>query len=262
MDRSRNDSSDNLLAQCSKRTQQQPARSKRNINMMAAFSHILGDTLRTVAEFMAALVSTVTGIDGDECDVSHTHPYKYYCIYEIPFVSLCPFCCMYVCMYVTMTKEFQIFNFTHKYHFHLRRRQFYAQDLQLMYVCMYVCRLSLPSWSLSRSSYSAATSSGRSSPQRIAFSARERIRMIRTPMTVVVAVVGAIAAVALESWKRILRRHSSKHRTLRLQPPLTSKQCITVCDSDRYNVLAMCGSSLLCCMGLVERIFRWCVTSL
>ena len=74
MDRSRNDSSDNLLAQCSKRTQQQPARSKRNINMMAAFSHILGDTLRTVAEFMAALVSTVTGIDGDECDVSHTHP--------------------------------------------------------------------------------------------------------------------------------------------------------------------------------------------
>eukprot|EP01036_Dinobryon_divergens_P024019 gene24019-32426_t len=63
-ERSRNDSSENLLVQ----TQQQTSRSKRNINMMAAFSHILGDTLRTVAEFMAALVSTITGIDGDECD--------------------------------------------------------------------------------------------------------------------------------------------------------------------------------------------------
>ena len=71
-------SSDNLLVRDGNLTEQpeqspspSASRSKRNINMMAAFSHILGDTLRTVAEFMAALVSTITGIDGDECDVSH-----------------------------------------------------------------------------------------------------------------------------------------------------------------------------------------------
>lgn len=67
-ERTRNDSSENLLVQSQP---QKTSRSKKNINMMAAFSHILGDTLRTVAEFMAALVSTITGIDGDECDVSH-----------------------------------------------------------------------------------------------------------------------------------------------------------------------------------------------
>lgn len=39
-----------------------------NINMMSAFVHILGDTLRTIAIFLAAFVSTVTGIDGDICD--------------------------------------------------------------------------------------------------------------------------------------------------------------------------------------------------
>jgi Co/Zn/Cd efflux system component len=72
---SRYRSSDNLLVRDGNLTEESPSpasasRSKRNINMMAAFSHILGDTLRTVAEFMAALVSTITGIDGDECDVS------------------------------------------------------------------------------------------------------------------------------------------------------------------------------------------------
>ena len=35
---------------------------------MSAFTHIMGDTMRTVAMFLAALVSTVTGIDGDVCD--------------------------------------------------------------------------------------------------------------------------------------------------------------------------------------------------
>ena len=85
-ERTRNDSSENLLVQ----SQQQTSRSKRNINMMAAFSHILGDTLRTVAEFMAALVSTITGIDGDECDVSHL-------LLVLLFVSISlqlPFCCV------------------------------------------------------------------------------------------------------------------------------------------------------------------------
>jgi Co/Zn/Cd efflux system component len=43
-----------------------PAR--KNLNMLAAFTHVLGDTLRTVAVLAAAVVSTVTGIDGDICD--------------------------------------------------------------------------------------------------------------------------------------------------------------------------------------------------
>lgn len=44
--------------------------SKANLNMISAFTHILGDTLRTIAMFVAALVSTITGIDGDICDAS------------------------------------------------------------------------------------------------------------------------------------------------------------------------------------------------
>lgn len=42
--------------------------SSSNLNMMSAFTHIVGDTLRTVAIFLAALVSSVTRIDGDVCD--------------------------------------------------------------------------------------------------------------------------------------------------------------------------------------------------
>jgi cation diffusion facilitator family transporter len=41
---------------------------KKNLNMMSAFTHVLGDTLRTISVFLAALVSTLTGIDGDICD--------------------------------------------------------------------------------------------------------------------------------------------------------------------------------------------------
>lgn len=42
--------------------------SSSNLNMMSAFIHIVGDTLRTVAIFLAALVSSVTRVDGDVCD--------------------------------------------------------------------------------------------------------------------------------------------------------------------------------------------------
>jgi uncharacterized membrane protein YgcG len=41
---------------------------RKNLNMMSAFTHIVGDTLRTIAMFCAALVATLTGIDGDICD--------------------------------------------------------------------------------------------------------------------------------------------------------------------------------------------------
>jgi hypothetical protein len=41
---------------------------KKNLNMMSAFTHIMGDTLRTVSMLLAALVATITGIDGDICD--------------------------------------------------------------------------------------------------------------------------------------------------------------------------------------------------
>lgn len=41
---------------------------KSNLNMLSAFSHLLGDTFRTLSTFIAALVSTWTGIDGDICD--------------------------------------------------------------------------------------------------------------------------------------------------------------------------------------------------
>ena len=36
--------------------------------MISAWTHVGGDTLRTLAVFAAALVSSVTGIDGDICD--------------------------------------------------------------------------------------------------------------------------------------------------------------------------------------------------
>eukprot|EP01031_Cornospumella_fuschlensis_P033147 gene33147-40105_t len=39
-----------------------------NVNMLTAFAHILGDTLRTVSMFVAAAVSSLTGVAGDICD--------------------------------------------------------------------------------------------------------------------------------------------------------------------------------------------------
>ena len=44
------------------------AAGRKNLNMMSAFTHIMGDTIRTIAMFVAALVATITGIDGDICD--------------------------------------------------------------------------------------------------------------------------------------------------------------------------------------------------
>jgi Co/Zn/Cd efflux system component len=41
---------------------------RKNLNMISAFAHILGDTLRTISMFAAAVASTWTGIDGDVCD--------------------------------------------------------------------------------------------------------------------------------------------------------------------------------------------------
>jgi Co/Zn/Cd efflux system component len=51
---------------------------RKNLNMLSAFTHVLGDTLRTVAVFTAAAVSTLTGIDGDICDVNNDHHRYYY----------------------------------------------------------------------------------------------------------------------------------------------------------------------------------------
>lgn len=45
-----------------------PTEKPKNLNMMSAFIHIIGDTLRTVAMFFAAAVASITGIDGDICD--------------------------------------------------------------------------------------------------------------------------------------------------------------------------------------------------
>lgn len=41
---------------------------KSNLNMLSAFSHVLGDTFRTLSTFSAAIISTLSGIDGDICD--------------------------------------------------------------------------------------------------------------------------------------------------------------------------------------------------
>jgi Co/Zn/Cd efflux system component len=41
---------------------------KKNLNMMSAFTHVSGDTVRTLSVLTAATVSLVTGIDGDICD--------------------------------------------------------------------------------------------------------------------------------------------------------------------------------------------------
>jgi Co/Zn/Cd efflux system component len=41
---------------------------KRNLNMMSAFTHVSGDTIRTLATLAAATVSTLAGVDADLCD--------------------------------------------------------------------------------------------------------------------------------------------------------------------------------------------------
>jgi Co/Zn/Cd efflux system component len=41
---------------------------KSNLNMLSAFSHVLGDTFRTLSTLLAAIVSTATGINGEICD--------------------------------------------------------------------------------------------------------------------------------------------------------------------------------------------------
>lgn len=41
---------------------------KTNLNMISAFTHVGGDTLRTVSVFIAALVSTIGGFSGEICD--------------------------------------------------------------------------------------------------------------------------------------------------------------------------------------------------
>ena len=45
-----------------------PSSVTRNLNMLSAFLHVGGDTLRTIAIFSAALVSTITGANPDLCD--------------------------------------------------------------------------------------------------------------------------------------------------------------------------------------------------
>lgn len=40
----------------------------KNFNMISAWTHVGGDLLRTIAVFAAALISSITGIDGDICD--------------------------------------------------------------------------------------------------------------------------------------------------------------------------------------------------
>ena len=41
---------------------------KKNLNMMSAFTHVGGDTIRTISVLTAATVSLLSGIDGDICD--------------------------------------------------------------------------------------------------------------------------------------------------------------------------------------------------
>lgn len=40
----------------------------RNLNMISAFTHVGGDTLRTVSVLIAAMISTIGGINADVCD--------------------------------------------------------------------------------------------------------------------------------------------------------------------------------------------------
>ena len=46
----------------------QEAQSTMNLNMMSAFTHVSGDTLRTLAIFISALVVTLTDYSGALCD--------------------------------------------------------------------------------------------------------------------------------------------------------------------------------------------------
>ena len=41
---------------------------KKNLNMMSAFTHVGGDTLRTSSVFVAAIIATAGGASGELCD--------------------------------------------------------------------------------------------------------------------------------------------------------------------------------------------------
>ena len=41
---------------------------EKNLNMLSAFTHLGGDTLRTISVFIAAVVSTTSGVNADLCD--------------------------------------------------------------------------------------------------------------------------------------------------------------------------------------------------
>lgn len=43
-------------------------RKKSNLNMLSAFTHVGGDTMRTFAVFLAAVIATTTDVSGAECD--------------------------------------------------------------------------------------------------------------------------------------------------------------------------------------------------
>lgn len=47
---------------------EQPSRLKKNLNMISAFFHIGGDTLRTIAIFLAALAASITNKSSSYCD--------------------------------------------------------------------------------------------------------------------------------------------------------------------------------------------------
>ena len=47
---------------------EEPVNEHRNLNMISAFTHVGGDTLRTISVFIAALIATVTSTPGYLCD--------------------------------------------------------------------------------------------------------------------------------------------------------------------------------------------------
>ena len=58
-----------VRAQLGERTWEEPSPGQqKNLNMVSAGAHVLGDSLRTLFMFLAALVSSVTGLQGAVCD--------------------------------------------------------------------------------------------------------------------------------------------------------------------------------------------------
>jgi Co/Zn/Cd efflux system component len=77
----------------------------KNFNMISAWTHVGGDTLRTLAVFAAAVISSITGIDGDICDAWAAIVSGCTIIVSIYLISRNLFSSL-ICIFITVNRSF------------------------------------------------------------------------------------------------------------------------------------------------------------